>query len=409
MTEENEIKQGISIPTQANATGWNKLSNELQHKIIAHAVDDSDAWKANETYGAVSRTSRHLHNLAASSKALRQYKDNLDGGRLVSDAVIETAFPDKNFSDRPIRWDRRQRHIGKEAAASTPALEFQSPEMRSEIFNNIAAKAVDKRMLGYSYIAERADLFQEHETSHMDRDALNTFREDNPPGALTRFSAAVVLVKRYNDIAPEVRTELQEAVSKKENQRVDFSDAIVNCNPSLLKDDSLRLLVSESLHHLQDPHEALAQLASYIDKNSQADTDFIVEQSLRHFGGNTVHGEEHGLKAPALAIAKVFDGNIRQEHRDRIAELRQSDTEEGRALASAFKEPERDRPAEASIESGMNGSAKLLRKVVRSQNMSDKVAAIDGVGDVAKSNAKQMNAAREALMNSVCDRNDRVR
>jgi hypothetical protein len=45
-----------------------------------------------------------------------------------------------------------------------------------------------------------------------------------------------------------------------------------------------------------------------------------------------------GLKALALAIAKVFDGNIRQEHWDRIAGLKQSDTQEGRALASAFKE-----------------------------------------------------------------------
>lgn len=406
MTEESENKEGISTP--ANATGWNKLPNELQHKIIAHAVDDSDAWGANETLGSVLRTSGHVHNLAG-SKALRQYKDNLDGGRLVSEAVIETAFLDKTFSDDAPFWNRR--HIGQEAAAVAPALEFQSPEMRSEIFNNIAAKAVDKRMLGYSYIAERADLFQEHETSHMDRDALNTFREDNPPGDLTRYSAAAVLVKRYDDIGHEARAQLQETVSNNENQpqREDFSDAIVNCNPSLLKDDSLRLLVRESLNDVQDPHEALAQLASYIDKNSRADTDFIIEQSLRRFGGMTVSGEEHGLKAPALAIAKVFDGNIRQEHKDRIAELKQSDTEEGRALASAFKELERDRPAEASIESGMRGSAKLLRKVVRSQNMSDEVAAIDGVGDVAKSNQKQMNAARKALMNSVCDRNDRVR
>ncbi|MBY5775303.1 hypothetical protein HFN63_35815 [Rhizobium leguminosarum] len=403
MTEESENKQGIS--TRANATGWNKLSNELQHKIIAHAVDDSDAWRANETLGAVLRTSRHFHDLAG-SRALRQYKDNLDGGRLVSEAVTETTFPNNNFSDNTIWWGRRD--IGKEAAAVTPALEFQSPEMRSEIFNNIAAKAADKRMLGYSYIAERADLFQDHETSHMYRDALNTFREDNP---FTRYSAAVVLVKRYDDIGHEARAQLQETVSYNENerQRVDFSEAIANCNPSLLKDDSLRLLVRENLGRLEDPHEALAQLASYIDKNSRADTDFIIEESFRRFGGSTVSGEEHGLKAPALAIAKVFDGNIRQEHRDRIAELRQSDTEKGHALASAFKELERDRPGEASIESGMRGSAKLLRKVVRSQNMSDEVAAIDGVGDVAKSNQKQMNAARKALMNSVCDRNDRVR
>ena len=404
MTEESENKEGISTP--ANATGWNKLPNELQHKIIVHAADDSDAWRANETLGAVSRTSHHLHNLAG-SKALQQYKENLDGGRLVSDAVIETAFPDKNFSDRPILWSRR--HIGKETVASTPALEFQSPEMRSDVFNNISAKDVEKRMRGYSSIAERADLFQEHETSHMYRDALNTFREDNLPGDSTRYSAAKVLVKRYDDIGPEARAQLQEAVSENENRRTDFSDAIVNFNPSLLKDDNLRLLVRESLNDVEDPHEALAQLASYIDKNSQADTDFIVEQSLRHFGGNTVHDEEHGLKAPALAIAKVFDGNIRQEHRNRIAELRQSDTEKGHALASAFKELGRDQPAEASIKGGMRESAKLLREVVRSQNMPVESAAIESVGAVAKSAAKQMDAAREALMNSVRDRNDRVR
>lgn len=134
-----------------------------------------DAWRSNETLGAVLSTSRHVHNLA-NSKALRQYKNNLDGGRLVSEAVIETAFLDKTFSDAPMRGD--QRHIGNEAPAVTFTLEFRSPEKRSEIFNNISAKDVELRMLGYSYIADRADLFQEHETSHMDRDALNTFRQD---------------------------------------------------------------------------------------------------------------------------------------------------------------------------------------------------------------------------------------
>lgn len=382
MTEESESKRGAS--THANVTGWKELANELQHQIIAHAVDDSDAWKAHETFSSVLRTSRPVRDLA-NSEALRRYKANLDGGRLVSDAVIETAFPNRNFSDDDISWSRR--HIGHEAGAVAAALEFQSPEIRSEIFNNISAKDVDKRMLGYSHLVERADLFQEHETNHMYRDALNTFRDDNPPGTLTRYSAATVLVKGYYDIGDEARRQIQEAVSTDEAQaqREDLCDAIVNCNPSLLKDDSLRSLVRENLRHLEDPHEALAQLASYIDKNSQTDTDFIIEQSFRKFGGMTVDGEEHGLRAPALAIAKVYDGNIRQEHRDRIAELRQSDTEEGHALASAFKELEPDQSAEASIEGGMRGSAKLLRQVVSSQNMSGQVAAIQNVGDVAKS------------------------
>ncbi|MGO6748230.1 hypothetical protein ACCS93_38590 [Rhizobium ruizarguesonis] len=97
MTEESENKQGVS--TKADATGWNHLSNELLHKIIAHAPDDPDAWTANETFTGALRTSRHVRNLADSSP-LRQSKDNLDSGRLASDAVIETAFTDENFSDR---------------------------------------------------------------------------------------------------------------------------------------------------------------------------------------------------------------------------------------------------------------------------------------------------------------------
>ena len=38
MTKESENHQGV--PTGADATGWNELPNELQHKIIAHAVDN---------------------------------------------------------------------------------------------------------------------------------------------------------------------------------------------------------------------------------------------------------------------------------------------------------------------------------------------------------------------------------
>ncbi|MGO6748226.1 hypothetical protein ACCS93_38545 [Rhizobium ruizarguesonis] len=140
MTEESENKQQVS--TSSDATGWHPLSNELLRKIIARAADDPDAWTASETSTGAQRTSRHVCDFADSSP-LRQYKDNLDGGRLASDAVIETAFTDENFSDR-IRWDRR--YIGKEAVASTPALEFPSPETRSEIFNNIYAKDVEKRM-----------------------------------------------------------------------------------------------------------------------------------------------------------------------------------------------------------------------------------------------------------------------
>ncbi|WP_217578608.1 hypothetical protein [Mesorhizobium sp. GbtcB19] len=405
MTEDRENKQQAS--TEANAIrGWDKLPNELLHGIITHAVNDTDAWKARETFHGVSLTSRHLHELTK-SKVLQEYKENLDGGTLVSDAVIETAFKNNNFSDNIYGWDRR--HIGTEAAAVTHALEFQPPEKRSEIFNNIAGRDVQHRMLGYSEIVERADLLQEHEISQIDRNALDTFRDDNP--GLGKYQAAEVLVKRYNDLSSEIRAKLQETLSnnEKQNQRADFSDAIVNCKPSLLEDESLQNVVRESLDVMEDPHEALSQLALYIDKNSRAETDFIIKESLRRLGGMTVLGEEHGLNAPARAIAKVSDGNLSPENRKLIEQLRQSHTEEGRALASAFQELERDRPAEASIEGGMRGSIKLLSKLNRSQNMSNEVAAIEGVGDVAISNEKQMNAARRALMNSVCDRSARGR
>ncbi|WP_117196526.1 hypothetical protein [Rhizobium terrae] len=401
MTEESDKNGGLSADVKV---GWRRLSTELQHKIIAHAVDDPDRWRAIKTFTSLLGTSRWVRDLA-NSRRFREYKENLDGARLVSDAVIETAFPDNNFSDNLI-WGN-DRHIGKEAAAVTPALEFQSPKMRSKIFYNIAAKTVAKRMLGYSHIAERADLFQDHEASFMDRDALNTFLG---PDVLGRYQAAEVLAKRYNDIASETRAELEEALSNSENQvqREDFSDAIVYCNPSLLKDDGFRKMVYENLDSSEDPHEALAQLASYVDKNSRAHTDFFIEKSFQLLGGKFFHGGEHQLEALSRAIARVFDGNISEENRARIAELRQSDTEDGRALASAFKELERDRPVEASMDSGgMRGSLKLMREMVRSQNISDEVAAIDGVREVATSNEKQVNAARKALMKF--DRDDHVR
>jgi hypothetical protein len=86
ITEESKNNQGVS--TRADATGWNDLSNELQHKIITHAADDPDAWRANETFTGALRTHGHVRNLA-DSEALRQYKDNLDGGRLGSDLAAE--------------------------------------------------------------------------------------------------------------------------------------------------------------------------------------------------------------------------------------------------------------------------------------------------------------------------------
>ncbi|MBX5242754.1 hypothetical protein, partial [Rhizobium sp. NLR22b] len=347
---------------------------------------------------------RHFHALTRST-VLKEYKENLDGGTLVSDAVIETAFKNNNFSDIPDWWMRA------EAEAVTHVLESQSPEKRSEILINIAEKEdVNLRMLGYSEIVERADLFEEPEISHIERDALGTFLDDNLSSG-QYYPAAAVLVKRYDDLSNEDRVRIRETLwnNEKQSQRADFSDAIINFKPSLLKDDLFRKVVRESLDVMEDPHGALEQLASYIDKNSRADTDFIIKESLRRFGSDTVAGEEHGLNAPAQAIAKVSDGNISPEYRERIAELRRSNTEQGRALASAFQELERDRPAETSIESGMRGSAKLLREINRSQNMPDKIAAIQGVIKVARSNEEQMSAARRALMDSVCDRDRSVR
>lgn len=185
----------------------------------------------------------------------------------------------------------------------------------------------------------------------MYRDALDTFRGALSPDTPARHAAATVLVKRYDDIGDEACPQLQEAAWKNEHQRLDLRDTIIDNNPSLIEDDSLRLLVRVSLHSMEDPHETLVQLASYIDKNSRADTDFIIKESFRCFGVDSVSGEEHALNAPAHAIAKVFDGNVSPEYAVQITKLRQFDTERGRALASAFKELER--PAEASAKRAM--------------------------------------------------------
>ncbi|RWI50539.1 MAG: hypothetical protein EOR16_30240 [Mesorhizobium sp.] len=410
MTEKS--KKGGQVSKEAKAT-WHDLPNELRHEIIVHAITDRDAWKANENLTNVSGTSRHFRDLTR-SKVVQEYKNNLDGGRLVSDTIIEAAFPNHNFSDNEIL--ENDWHIGKEAAAVAPVLEFQSSRIRSAVFNRISEKDTEKRMLGYSYIADRADLFQKHEKSHMDSDALNAFREDdrsdedNPPRVLTRYSAAAVLVKRYDDLSNEVRSQLEETLSNRENrhQRAVFSDAITNCNPSLLKYDRMRSLVRENLNDMEDPHAALAQLASYIDKNSRDDTNFIIEESLRRLGGVTVQGDEHGLNAPSRAIATVFEGNVSPEHKEKIAGLIQSNGEKGRALASAFKALEQGRLPEPSVETGMRGSAKLLREVTKIYKMPG-ADAFDRVGDVAKRTARQMNAAREDLMNSVRDRGARGR
>jgi hypothetical protein len=394
MTEKNDDKQRMPAPT--NFAGFNALSNELQHKIITHAVDGPDAWKANKTYSAVRRVNRHLH-AAAGSGALQRFKENLDGGRLVSEAVIETAFLDKNFSE-PFRWDRR--HIGHEVEAVTHALEFQPPEKRSEILNNISSKNPLEKMLGYARIAERLDLFQKHEIDLIEREALATLQDDESLDDLASFRAAEVLAKRYDDIAPEARAALESRQEK-------FSSAIVYASPSLLRDPGLRSMVRANLSVLDDPHEALSQLASYIDKNSQPEVDFVVEQSLRRFGEDTPTGPQHGLDAQALTIAKLSGATMRTELKDRISELMTSDTEKGRALTSAVEQLADERVAEAPVKLGMRESAKLLRETVGAHNMSDPVAAIERIGTIAKSGERQMNAARRALMDSVCDRNVR--
>jgi len=547
MIEESKKKQEAT--SQANVIGWNNLPNELQHMIIAHAVN-ADAWNAKKALTSLRLTSRHLRDLSE-VQVLRQYKDNLDGGRRVSDAVIGS-----------IKMD--EKNILAKTTAVMTTLEFQSPTTRSTIFNKIAARKdvtgrmigyayiakhadlfhedelrsmdrdaqeafgkgilengvtykeiwaaevlarryedisdqartalriklsrsrrlratfadaivihnpsllkdesfrslvradfvnlthpndafvqlvpyIDKesradtdfisavfhhvvakdatnKLLGYTYIAEHADLFQEHELRQMDRDALDTFREDIPhaaslnsiSSAFKNYFAAAVLAIRYENIGADARAELQETLSSTKDRRYhkNFGDAVVTCNPSLLKHDSIRSLVRESFDVLRDQHEALAQLASYIDRNSRVDADFVVEASFRQFGGMSDDSEEHDLKASALDIAKFFDREIGPEHRDQIAELRQVDTPQGRALASAFEElkvEKRERGRSTKV------SQKLLKKVEESQNASTQRDRLEGLGEVAQSNQMQMETSRKALMRTVRDRGPRGR
>ncbi|MBX4967719.1 hypothetical protein [Rhizobium binae] len=388
---------------QGAKTTLQTLPFEIKHNIIAHAVNDTDYWRAYETYLNVSLASRDLRGV---TKALpmSEFKENLAGGHRIAEAVVKAYFRDGRFSDNDI--GSNQRHIGDETAAVSGILEFRSPEERTRIFESIAKKEdVLVRMLGYSNIAAKADLFKKHEIAKMDGDALNAFKEHGgwPNG---KNLAAQVLAIRYDDIEGDYRLQIRQVLFEDVQRRIEFSKAILDANRSLLKHDDLRTMVLADVDTLPDPHGALAVIASYIDKNSPRETNFIIKESLQYI---REFGEEHGHDGAALAIARVFEGTVKPENVDRVNELRGSDCAKGRTLAAAFETVQRGRAHEVPIEGRIEGTSKLLRQLEASKNNPDHNPSRNGVLDVTRSNHMQMKAARVTLINTIRERDNRAR
>lgn len=113
MTEENKPSN--------SATGCNGLPNELHSKTVAHAVDERDAWKAEKTFVKITRLNSHFRNLA-SVQAMRTYKDNLEGARDVSNAIIKAVRPDGRFPK-----NATGRTLEEYASAVASSLQSESP------------------------------------------------------------------------------------------------------------------------------------------------------------------------------------------------------------------------------------------------------------------------------------------
>lgn len=404
MSDDGSSEQDKS--KKASAVGWDSLPNELLPKIIAHATSTSPAWEANKTLSSLARTSRRIHSLTQ-GKSFQEYKDGLDGGRIVSSAVKTFAVPGGKFSDKVPWWGIR--HIGSEVAALVPALEFQSPAMRSQIFGSISTQGPEKRMLGYSCLVDRADLLKRNEVNHIEIDALSVFQKTGPEYSLEASPAADILAKRYDYIGDDARDQIHRAISADEMKMKHFGESIVGRNPSLLRHDEIRSLIRKEFRRFENEHASVAVLSSHIDKNSRADTDFIIGASYELWDRESCYGDEYRYPCPARAIASVFDGNISDEQRSRIAETTHSDTEEGQALRVAFKDLGRELPAELPVAHGPEQSNQLVLQVKELHGMADAVGAIEIAEEISKTNAAQVNAARKALLDSVSERDDRVR
>lgn len=389
------------------AAGVETTPNELLSKIIAHAVGSLPAWEANETLSSLSRTSRHFQALS-NVRAVQRYKESLDDGRVASGAVKHFAFPGGRISDAPYYMRSHDRYIESEVAAFGSGLEFESPEARSQIFAAVDEQASVERMDGFRSLAVHADLLKPSEVDIIEADALEFFLEGTEEHYETT-AAADILATRYDHIDEGAQARIHQAISEDPHKRNAFCDFVVSRNPSLLRHENIRSLVREEFPNFENCHEGVAALASYIDKNSRADTDFIIDASYERWGEEACGGDEYRYPYPARAIARVFDGNISDEQRRRIEETRRSDTEEGRALGAAFEELGRDRSAEHAVAHGPRQSMRLVLHVEKLHGMESPVDALGIAGKISETNAAQLNAARRALMNSVTERDDRSR
>lgn len=134
---------------------------------------DTDAWRENKTLASLLRTSRQMREFAT-LKPVEKFKAELEKGRDVATAVIETVFRGRRFSSANIWW--ADSNITQKTSAATPALAFQSPELRSAVFNDISRRDNEHRMIGYSSLARLGGLLKTDEAARMDRDALNLRR-----------------------------------------------------------------------------------------------------------------------------------------------------------------------------------------------------------------------------------------
>ncbi len=394
-----------NAPNSSNEFGWNGLPNEIKSMITIHAINDIDAWRSKSTVDSLRHTSKDFR-YQTDVRPIKQYRELLKGNGLVSDDVVKKTFLEKEFT--PTYLDRP--HIGHELAALSEILQFQSPEMRSQIFSVVSGKGIDERMLGYAHLIDNASLLKPHEVTQMEREALETF--DNPifGSNIANYSAAEILVRGYDHLTDSTHAVVDKIIHN-ENAvycRANFCNAIIYSRPSMLGDPNFRELVKETLSDIEDPHGALEELSSYVDPKSQSDIDFVMEQSLFYIGRPSVEGPNHALNAPARAIAKLFQSKlVRRVHKNMTYDMIRSGSKEGLALIEASKVYSQAVREKISLDP--SESKKLRGILEKTSNLPEDFGRIQKVQYAAASASRQMNEARAMLMNSIADRSDRGR
>lgn len=394
----------VDDDAKGNAPHWNNLPNEVRHNVIVQAITDRDAWQAAQTFSSLLVTDKRLHADMQFSPVKRFRKALVELGA-VSQGVLAKAIPDSSFSSDGLAWD--QRNAENEAEALAPILRSLSPTNRTEIFLGISELPIEGRIRAYSRLVEQRDLFNKQESDQMLGEALDVFL-DTPAHQALSYTAAGILAVGHDDLSQNARNQVRQLCTNIPRKREQLGESVTQVNPSLLKHDEIRKMVRADFEKYEIPHQAVAALASYIDKNDRSEADFLVEKSLSYFGANSVDGEHN--KYAAIAIAKLSNGNFSDKNRDRIRQLRESNTEEGHELNAAFEglrpaalSPASPKSVRAAARGYMLDLVNIGSRTEDFTNPVDGRENINAVNKISEGVEKHMNSARQALIDTLRD------